>query len=309
MKSQLATPIVFIIYKRPETTRRVFDVIAQARPRKLLVIADGPRNVGETAQCQAARATIESVNWDCEVLTEYADTNLGLKRRVSSGLDWAFSQVEEAIILEDDCLPDVTFFRFCEELLGYYREEPRIMHISGDNFLGGRVSVDASYYFSRYPHIWGWATWKRAWQRYDVDMRLWKDSPNRQEFLSQFRSRNERNFWRYRWARIAAGKGHSWASQWVFACLAHHGLSITPDRNLVSNIGVGADATHTRRRRLTHAMPTRPVNFPLRHPPTIIRHEAADAISVREAILNSPSGNRWLDTARWLAKSVRWQLG
>lgn len=308
MTAQLATPVVFIIYKRPATTQRVFEVIAQARPSTLLVVADGPRAHEDAAPCAAVRAIINAVDWDCEVLTEYADANLGLKRRVSSGLDWAFAQVDEAIILEDDCLPDVTFFRFCEELLARYRDEPGIMHISGDNFLKGRVPIDASYYFSRYPHVWGWATWKRAWQHCDVDMELWKDSATRQGVLSQFRSRNERNFWRYTWARAAAGKLDTWDAQWAFACLARGGLSLLPDRNLVSNIGAGVDATHTRRRRLTDAMPTYPMDFPLRHPSAIVRHEAADAISVRDAILNRPSGSWLLDTLRSIAKRARWEL-
>jgi len=308
MTAQLATPVVFIIYKRPETTRRVFEVIARARPSKLLVIADGPRSPEETSPCEAARAIINAVDWDCEVLTEYADANLGLKRRVSSGLDWVFAQVDEAIILEDDCLPDITFFRFCEELLGYYREEPGIMHISGDNFLGERLPIDTSYYFSRYPHIWGWATWKRAWQHYDVEMRLWTESTDRQKFLSQFRSRNERNFWRYTWARTAAGRVDTWDFQWTFACLARNGLAILPARNLVSHIGVGAAATHTRKHRLTDAMPTYPMDFPLRHPSAIIWHETADALSARDAILNRPSGNRMVDTLRGIAKRVKWEL-
>jgi hypothetical protein len=158
------TPIAFFIFNRPDTTARVFEAIRQAQPSKLLVVADGPRSTrpGEAEKCAATRAIIDQVDWECEVLTNYSDVNLGCRHRVSSGLDWVFEQVEEAIILEDDCLPHPTFFRFCEELLEWYRHDHRIVAISGDNFQNGHQSGEFSYYFSRYVHIWGWATWRRG---------------------------------------------------------------------------------------------------------------------------------------------------
>src|SRR5665648_587346 len=165
---QLKTPVAFIIFNRPETTRRVFAEIAKARPTKLLVIADGPRatHPDDAEKCAVVRAIIDGVDWDCEVLKNYSDVNLGCKRRVSSGLDWVFDTVEEAIILEDDCLPHPTFFRFCEEMLAKYRDDKRIAMISGDNFQFGKKRTEYSYYFSRYTHIWGWASWRRAWDNY-----------------------------------------------------------------------------------------------------------------------------------------------
>ena len=152
-----STPVAFIIFNRPDTTKRVFAEIAKARPPKLLVIADGPRadHPADVEKCAAVRAIIDGVDWDCEVLKNYSDVNLGCKRRVSSGLDWVFDTVEEAIILEDDCLPHPTFFRFCEEMLEKYRDDKRIAMISGDNLQFGRKRTGYSYYFSRYPHIWG----------------------------------------------------------------------------------------------------------------------------------------------------------
>lgn len=157
---QLTTPVAFIIFNRPDTTEKVFAEIAKAKPPKLLVIGDGPRvsRQGEAEKVAAARSIIQCVDWDCEVQTNFSDVNLGCKRRVSSGIDWVFEQVEEAIILEDDCLPDPTFFRFCEELLARYRHDQRIGMISGDNFQFGSRRNDDSYYFSKYVHIWGWAT-------------------------------------------------------------------------------------------------------------------------------------------------------
>jgi hypothetical protein len=172
---QIKTPVAFLVFNCPDTTIRVFEEIRCARPPKLLVVADGPRadRPGEADKCQAVRAVIETVDWPCEVLKNYSDVNLGCKIRVSSGLDWVFEQVEEAIILEGDCLPHPTFFRFCEELLETYRDDERIGMISGDNFQFGRKRGDASYYFSRYNHIWGWASWRRAWQHYDRNMAIW----------------------------------------------------------------------------------------------------------------------------------------
>ncbi|MEW6491011.1 MAG: glycosyltransferase family 2 protein, partial [Cyanobacteriota bacterium] len=164
----MKTPVVFIIFNRPDTTQKVFEAIRQAHPPLLFVIADGPRpnKPGEDQKCAATRAIIDQVDWDCEVLTNYSEINLGCERRVSSGLNWVFDTVEEAIILEDDCLPHPTFFSFCEELLDYYRNDQRVMVITGQNVQFGRKRTDYTYYFSRYNHCWGWASWRRAWRSY-----------------------------------------------------------------------------------------------------------------------------------------------
>jgi hypothetical protein len=174
---QLKTPVALIIFKRPQETERVFAEIRKVKPQKLLVVADGPRadRPGEDQDCDRARAIIDRVDWDCEVLKNYADINLGCKQRVSSGINWVFDTVEEAIILEDDCLPHPTFFRFAEELLDRYRDDQRILSISGQNVQFGRKRTDYSYYFSRYNHCWSWASWRRAWQHYDLDMKLWPE--------------------------------------------------------------------------------------------------------------------------------------
>src|SRR5579883_3534944 len=174
---QLKTPVVLIIFKRADTTERVLEVIRQVKPSQLFVIADGPRadRSEEVEKCAAARALIEQVDWQCEVFKNYSEVNLGCAKRVSSGLDWVFSNVEEAIILEDDCLPHPTFFRFCEELLEKYRYDTRISSISGQNVLLKHRRTNYSYFFSRYNLCWGWASWKRAWQHYDLYIKLWKE--------------------------------------------------------------------------------------------------------------------------------------
>jgi hypothetical protein len=137
------------------------------------VIADGPGSGEDLVKCEAARKIINQVSWDCEVLTNYSDVNLGCKKRISSGLDWVFKQCDEAIILEDDTLPHSTFFRFCSELLERYRDDQRVMMICGQNLQFGRKVNPYSYYFSRCPHIWGWATWRRAWNHFDLKMKSW----------------------------------------------------------------------------------------------------------------------------------------
>ena len=172
-------PVVLIVFNRPEVTKIVFERIRQARPGLLMLVADGPRErrQGEPDACRQVRQIVEHVDWPCEVLKNYSDTNMGCGARVASGIDWVFQHVEQAVILEDDCLPDPTFFRFCEELLDRYRYEERVMQISGSNFLFGRRAVEVSYYFSRYPLCWGWATWRRAWRHFDFNMQTWKSQP------------------------------------------------------------------------------------------------------------------------------------
>ncbi len=275
---QLKTPVAFLVFNRPDTTQRVFEEIRRARPQKLLVVADGPRTgrPGEADSCKAVRSIIDTVDWPCEVLKNYSDVNLGCKMRVSSGLKWVFDTVEEAIVLEDDCLPHPTFFRFCEELLNRYRDDERIMMISGDNFQFGRKRTPYSYYFSRYTHIWGWASWKRAWRHYDVNMALWP-LVREGEWLSDVLDdqRSTRN-WTKMFEKVFRGDINTWDYQWTFTCWFQSGFAILPNVNLVSNIGFHASATHTTSDSPYGSMNTEPMSFPLDHPPFIIRDAVAD---------------------------------
>ncbi|NKQ38533.1 MAG: glycosyltransferase family 2 protein [Methanosarcinales archaeon] len=272
------TPVAFIIFNRPDTTKQVFAEIAKAKPLKLLIIADGPRtnHPEDIEKCAAARAIIDSVDWDCEVLTNYSDINLGCKDRVSSGLDWVFDTVEEAIILEDDCVPHPTFFRFCEELLEKYRDDKRIAMISGNNFQFGRKRTEYSYYFSRYPHIWGWASWRRAWKNYDVDMKQWpkiRDSGLLKDLLE---TKKSVWYWKNRFENVYKKNIDSWAYSWTFSCWIQNALTIIPKVNLVSNIGVGSEATHTTVQFEFTNIKNNNMNFPISHPPYIIRDSKAD---------------------------------
>lgn len=276
-------PVAFIIFNRPNTTERVFAEIAKAKPPKLLVVADGPRSTrpGEEEKCAAARAIVERVDWDCEVLTNYSDINLGCKHRVSSGIDWVFQQVEEAIILEDDCLPHPTFFRFCEEMLNRYRDDERISMISGDNFQSGRRYGDSSYYFSRYAHIWGWASWRRAWQNYDRHASSWPDFLAGRWIDSWFRSAAERTYWKTVMDMVFRDKIDTWDYQWVLSAWLQGMVSIMPQVNMVSNIGFGAGATHTRRPSPFGDLLTYEMEFPLKHPKLILPELTADAFTAK----------------------------
>jgi hypothetical protein len=275
---QLNTPVAFLIFNRPDTTERVFAEIARARPPELLVVADGPRSdqPGDREKCDAARAVIDRVDWDCNVLKNYSDENLGCRRRVSSGLDWVFDTLEEAIILEDDCLPHPTFFRFCEELLEFYRDDERIMMISGDNFQFGRKRTPYSYYFSLYTHIWGWASWRRAWKHYDVEMKLWPEIKNGSWLHDLLLDRRAIKYWTKTFQRVYEGKIDTWDYSWTFACWSQNGLTILPNENLISNIGFREDGTHTASSTRTANMPTKDLDFPLKHPPFVIRDVHAD---------------------------------
>ena len=284
----MKTPITFLIFNRPKATQRVFEAIQQAKPSKLLVIADGPRphRPDDAENCAASRAVIDRVDWDCELSIKYSDVNLGCQKCVSSGLNWVFNQVEESIILEDDNLPHPTFFDFCDQMLDYYRDDSRVMVINGQNIQFGRKRNEYSYYFSRYFLSWGWATWKRAWKYYDVEMKLWPlimegKCGSLQDILV---SPREVKYWRGIFEAVYRKKLDSYSIPWFFACWVQNGLSITPNVNLISNIGFGEDATHTRcnsNDNLYADMPLEPMIFPLRHPPTLICNGEGDKFSQR----------------------------
>ncbi|NEQ38361.1 MAG: glycosyltransferase family 2 protein [Okeania sp. SIO3I5] len=279
---QLKTPVVFLIFNRPDTTEKVFEVIRQAKPPKLLVVADGPRvdRPEDIEKCAAARAVIDRVDWDCQVLTNYSETNLGCQERVASGLDWAFDNAEEAIILEDDCVPHITFFRYCEELLEYYRDDKRIMVISGQNVQFGRKRCDYSYYFSRYNHIWGWASWKRAWEYYDFDMKLWPKLREDGWLKDILTDPHFVKVWTYAFDSVYNGKINTWDHRWTFSCWINSGLTVLPNVNLITNIGAGRDdATHTKKVYAYSSIPAEEMTFPLKHPDFMIRDAIADDFS------------------------------
>jgi len=285
---KLTTPVAFIIFNRPDTTAQVFAEIRRVKPTKLLVIADGPRKdrPGEAEKCAQARAIIDKVDWECEVLKNYGDKNMGCGGRVASGLSWVFEQVEEAIILEDDCVPHPSFFQFCQELLEKYRYDDRIMQISGDNFLFGKRRTDYSYYFSMFSHpvlIWGWASWRRAWEKYDYDIKLWPQIRDRGMLKSYFGNNRLSDNWTRIFDEVYDNK-FTWDYQWTFCRWIQSGLCIVPNQNLISNIGWGQDATHTiTPNTIWDNIPRKEMGFPLNHPPYVLCDYDADRYVLKRA--------------------------
>jgi hypothetical protein len=274
--TSLNTPVVFIIFNRPDLTQIVFDAIRQAKPTQLFVIADGARFPEESERCQQSRRIIKQVDWDCQVLTNYADTNLGCRKRVSSGIDWVFEHVEEAIILEDDCLPHPSFFRYCQELLDYYREDKRIWCISGNNFQDGQCRGNGSYYFSNYNHCWGWASWRRAWQQYDHALSNWQTVRDGHYLKSILDSELEIKYWGDIFERLATlGQPNSWAYPWTFTCWQNSGLTVLPNVNLVSNIGFRSDGTHLKSESKFANLPVKDIQE-IHHPSFVVRDKIAD---------------------------------
>jgi hypothetical protein len=289
----LETPISIFIFNRPDLTAKVFERIKQVKPKTLLIVADGPRmdKAGEIEKCQKARIVTEEVDWDCEVFRNYSEVNLSSGLRVSSGLDWVFEQVDRAIILEDDCLPNLDFFRFCEELLEKYQDSEQVSMISGTNFLSGVYTNPQSYYFSCLPAIWGWATWRRSWMLYDYKMNLFPIYAELNFLDHIFSDPGHQKFW-YEILRStyeAKNKITWWDYQWAFAQWINGGVSIIPKVNLVSNIGYRGDATHTKRKSKISNLPVLNIDFPLTHPKIISRNLKMDDLMQRKIYMRSLS--------------------
>ncbi|PQJ34740.1 hypothetical protein BSZ35_09135 [Salinibacter sp. 10B] len=263
-------------------TRRVVEAIQEACPPQLFVIADGPRSgrPDEKRRCRETRSVVEDIRCESLVHRNYADENLGLRQRVVSGLNWVFDHVDRAIILEDDCMPDRSFFSFCEELLDRYADHSHVMSISGDNFQP-RPRSEYSYYFSRYMHCWGWATWRSAWRHYDVDMESWPEVREGPWIEQLFASDRAASYWRSVFDRVYQREVDSWAYVWQYSIWMNGGVNILPEKNLVSNIGHGEEATHTRDAGWYTSRSISTLKQPLEHPPCIVRHADADDYTQR----------------------------
>jgi hypothetical protein len=273
------TPVALFVFNRPHTTRRVFEAIAKVRPARLLLIADGPRTdkAGEAAICQQVREIIARVDWPCDVSTNFADSNLGCQERVISGLNWVFSLVEEAIIFEDDCLPDPSFFPFCHELLARYRGDTRVTSVSGTNLVSKYSIIESSYFFSRLGGNWGWATWRSEWQRFDRYMEKWPDLKRTGALSEVFGEPVVTAYWTQIFDDMYQNKGrNAWDYQWLYTRLTNNALTIVPRVNLVANIGFGEDATHTGESDSCFTPPVTALEFPLKHPSSFIPLQSID---------------------------------
>lgn len=261
----MKTPVLLLLFNRPDLADRVFSCVREARPDQVFIAVDGPRdgNEEEKRLVEENQAFTEKVDWPCQIHTLFREKNLGCGRAVSEAISWFFSNVESGIILEDDCVPDPSFFQFASELLHRYADDDRVMMINGATY---QEHPEHSYYFSKFDQVWGWASWRRAWATYDFKMSSWPGNATVKRRLKELRPLTQRNFTRA-WARIQAGEVDTWDYQWGYAIWANDGVIVTPSRNLISNIGFDKRATHTntgddgRAERVLE-----PLEFPLRHP-------------------------------------------
>jgi len=281
----MKTPVLFLIFNRPDTTRRVFAEIRKVKPEKLFIAADGPRpnRPDDMENCRLAREIAQKIDWPCEIKTLFREENLGCGVALSSAISWFFENVEKGIILEDDCLPNPSFFPFCEELLERYKDDERIMEISG-NFVQQKnrgFKTKDSYYGSILPFLWGWATWRRAWKKFDFNLTMWPEVKKSKILVPVFKNPAAYERWSGVWDQYRDEKVNNWDAQWVFVCAMNRGICINPTVNLVSNIGFGGDTTHVKAPAGKANVPTHTMTFPLNHPSEIKIDYQADAYTFR----------------------------
>jgi hypothetical protein len=301
---ELTTPVAFIIFNRPDKTKKVFEEIRKIKPAELFIIADGPKKNDDEDNhlCLETRDIVEKIDWDCKVHKDYSNNNIGLRKRVSTGLNWVFEHTEEAIILEDDCVPHPTFFRFCEELLDYYRNEEKIMAISGTNFISLQKPENNSYFFSAFVNVWGWASWRRAWINYDDKINDWPNLSKGDFLLKILRDEKSVKYYNTILQEVYEEKINSWAYRWLFSCWQNDGLIIIPAVNSVTNIGFGKEATNTKGPGKRSAVnPSNEIVFPLKHPKNIERDEDTDKLITKKRHRFSPRDK----TIRFIKKILR----
>jgi hypothetical protein len=304
-QSPAPVPVLILAFNRPDTTRAVIECLRAIRPAHVYLAVDGPRTdrPGEAAQVGAVQALAQAIDWPCRVETLFRRVNRGCKLAVSEALSWFFERVDAGIVLEDDCLAHPSFFPFAAELLERFHDDERVMMISGDNFQFGQRRTPYSYYFSRHTHIWGWASWRRAWKRYDHRMQLWPQLRDGGWLSDVLGDRAAVNYWTRIFEQTYREENSSWAYRWTFAAWVNHALTVLPSVNLVSNIGFGDDATHTtRRNNPLAALPAVAMSFPLAHPPFVIRDAEADRHT--EALAFS-SGSPLRRAARAIYRKLR----
>ena len=280
----LKTAVLFLVFNRPDTTAQVFEAIRQAKPPRLYVAADGPREgrEGEAERVAKVREIVTAVDWPCEVKTLFRELNLGCKYAVSNAISWFFEQEAQGVILEDDTLPSQSFFWFCEELLDRYKDEERIMSITGTNITKG-VLIDESYFFSNYALMWGWATWARAWVKYDLELRSWSRRQQSTIFRGAgVKSLPAQNRWKEILKKTHQNEIDTWDYQWIYSCWINRGLTVAPAKNLVRNLGFSEEATHTKGSNpILGNLVLDEMQWPLYGPTSYVPHMKADAFISR----------------------------
>lgn len=271
--------VAIFIFKRPESSKRVLEAVRQVKPSRLFIISDGPRFPEEAEKCLKTQKIFEEIDWNCEILKNYSDTNIGCGYRISTGISWVFEHVEEAIFLEDDCVPDPSFFKFCQELLEHFKDDERIMSICGTNELRQWKAEKQSYHFSNYGHSWGWASWKRAWKYFDFGISKWEDVEVKKAVENVIFDDSQFLFRKKKFDKLFEQPDRDiWDHQWLFARLCQSGLSIVPASNLISNVGFDNEATHTKDKHDKRAnLPSSQISFPLKHPFSVAVDREFDA--------------------------------
>lgn len=247
MNNSIYTPVLFLIFNRLDTTKLVFERIRKASPLKLYIASDGPRDncEGENEKVNSVREfVLKSINWNCEVKTLFCQKNSGCGKAVSQAITWFFENEEMGIILEDDCLPSVSFFNFCQKLLKEYKDNEDIYHITGYNPLT-YTNMAQSYYFARIPHVWGWATWRRAWKQYSFDIIDLDNFIKQKKMDAIFNRKFDRYYFLIFFSKMEKHEIDTWDYQWTYTIMKNNGVCINPARNLITNVGFGPDATHT----------------------------------------------------------------
>jgi len=271
------TPVLLILWKRPEKTKQLILALKKIKPANVYVSCDGPLpndSINQRLVLETRQSVQSSIDWECTVHTRYSDKNLGCKEGVVTAINWFFSHVECGIILEDDCIPSESFFHFATNLLSHYENDLRIWNISASNHQNSIIRGDGSYYFSRVPLIWGWATWKSRWKLYDKDLISLPNLCTTSHKRTLFASKSESSYWFDSWKKIQGGKLDTWDYQWVYTCLVNSGLTIVPNCNLVKNIGFDQEATHTKNSIKTADIGQ--ISLPLHHPTFLVPDKDAD---------------------------------
>jgi hypothetical protein len=289
----LKSPVLLITFNRPDTTEQVFNAIRKAKPSRLYIFNDGPRkgNVKDKVARDNISQIVDNVDWECSVKKNFPDSNKGCGPGVSGAISWAFENEDRLIILEDDCVPTATFFSYCDHLLEKYKDDTRISMISGNNYTERNNYTDTSYFFSKYGHIWGWATWKRAWEKYDYHMLDWPEFNKTLQLQNIFRKPGEINFMRRYFERVYNQKEKgTWDHQWFFCRIKENGLSIIPSHNLVTNVGfVG---THSENRSNAHLIPVKEDYTITKEPKFVLCNMKYDAYHFKKIINRKRSLHR-----------------
>jgi hypothetical protein len=281
MNEGFETPVLFLIFNRPDTTAIVFEAIRKKRPRYLFIAADGPRTdkPGEVELCEQTRQIATNIDWNCEVKTLFRTSNMGCGRAIKSAIDWFFENVEEGIILEDDCLPASTFFDFCGLMLQRFRAEEKVMLISGTNYLFGKLKSKDLFFFSSIVAIWGWATWKRAWNHMSLDI----SSVNDALIEKTYAYAPYRSYIKNMISEVHNDKVDTWDIQWACSVLKHGGVGIVPYMNQVSN--VGHSGTHTLKEpSMFINMPQHELDFNAAIPSQPMVNQQADLICMKNIV-------------------------